>query len=133
MFVTVFLTRHQTGFAPFSRLLLHDPEPQAVAPYLRHAGVDKLAGGREIARALSISNGSADRALHSREGVTAKTVARVLKMAKELGYRPISAPALSSSIDTSASTYSYLQSTLDFEDVKTVQELLRHANSKIAP
>ncbi|MBB5058096.1 LacI family transcriptional regulator [Granulicella aggregans] len=48
----------------------------------------KLAGIREIAEALSISNGTVDRALHGRGGVSAKTAARVLKMAEELGYRP---------------------------------------------
>jgi len=48
----------------------------------------KFAGIREIAEALSISNGTVDRALHGREGVSAKTAARVLKMAEELGYRP---------------------------------------------
>ncbi len=48
----------------------------------------KLAGIREIAKALSISNGTVDRALHGREGVSAKTAARVHKMAEELGYRP---------------------------------------------
>jgi LacI family transcriptional regulator len=46
------------------------------------------AGIREIAEALSISIGTVDRALHARPGVSAKTAARVLKMAEQLAYRP---------------------------------------------
>ncbi len=48
----------------------------------------KPVGIREIADALSISIGTVDRALHGRPGVSEKTLARVRKMADELGYRP---------------------------------------------
>lgn len=48
----------------------------------------KSAGIKDIAKALKISIGTVDRALHGRPGVSEKTKARVLKMAKELGYQP---------------------------------------------
>ena len=46
------------------------------------------AGIREIAAALRISIGTVDRALHDRAGISPATRARVLKMAKRIGYRP---------------------------------------------
>lgn len=46
------------------------------------------AGIREIANALGISIGTVDRALHGREGVSAQTCERVLKMARKLNYSP---------------------------------------------
>ncbi|HEU5457617.1 MAG TPA: LacI family DNA-binding transcriptional regulator [Terracidiphilus sp.] len=42
----------------------------------------------DIARALGISIGTVDRALHGRPGISPATQARVLKKAEELGYRP---------------------------------------------
>jgi LacI family transcriptional regulator len=45
-------------------------------------------GIKEIAKALDISIGTVDRALHSRPGVSPKTRAKVLKMAEKLNYRP---------------------------------------------
>jgi len=45
-------------------------------------------GIKNIAKALQISIGTVDRALHGRPGVSEKTKARVLQMAKELGYTP---------------------------------------------
>ncbi|HEV2213728.1 MAG TPA: LacI family DNA-binding transcriptional regulator [Terracidiphilus sp.] len=42
----------------------------------------------DIARALGISIGTVDRALHDRPGISPATQARVLKKAEELGYRP---------------------------------------------
>ena len=48
----------------------------------------KAAGIREIADALGTSIGTVDRALHDRSGVSAKTKARVLRMAEQLGYKP---------------------------------------------
>lgn len=42
----------------------------------------------DIARALGISIGTVDRALHGRSGISPATRARVLKKAEELGYRP---------------------------------------------
>jgi LacI family transcriptional regulator len=48
----------------------------------------KSAGIKDIARALKVSIGTVDRALHERPGVSEKTKSRVLKMAKELGYQP---------------------------------------------
>lgn len=45
-------------------------------------------GIKDIARALKISIGTVDRALHGRSGVSEKTKSRVLKTAEEMGYRP---------------------------------------------
>ena len=48
----------------------------------------KPAGIKDIAVALGTSIGTVDRALHGRPGINPLTRARVLKMAKTLGYRP---------------------------------------------
>lgn len=48
----------------------------------------KQVGIKEIARALKISIGTVDRALHNRSGVSERTKSRVLQMASKLGYRP---------------------------------------------
>lgn len=48
----------------------------------------KASGIREIAKALGTSIGTVDRALHGRNGVSARTKARVLRMAQQLGYKP---------------------------------------------
>ena len=48
----------------------------------------KAAGIRDIAEALGTSIGTVDRALHGRSGVSARTKAKVLRMAEELGYKP---------------------------------------------
>ena len=48
----------------------------------------KAAGIRDIAEALGTSIGTVDRALHGRSGVNARTKARVLRMAEQLGYKP---------------------------------------------
>jgi LacI family transcriptional regulator len=45
-------------------------------------------GIKEIAKALGISIGTVDRALHDRGGVSPATRAKVLKMAERLNYRP---------------------------------------------
>ncbi|MFL6354190.1 MAG: substrate-binding domain-containing protein [Bryobacteraceae bacterium] len=45
-------------------------------------------GIKEIARALGISIGTVDRALHDRSGISPMTRAKVLKMAQTLGYQP---------------------------------------------
>lgn len=45
-------------------------------------------GIKDIARALGVSTGTVDRALHAKPGVNAGTRARVLSMAESLGYRP---------------------------------------------
>jgi LacI family transcriptional regulator len=46
------------------------------------------AGIKDIARALNVSIGTVDRALHGRAGVSEKTKARVLQMAERIGYKP---------------------------------------------
>jgi LacI family transcriptional regulator len=46
------------------------------------------AGIKDIARALGVSTGTVDRALHAKPGVNAETRARVLSMAETLGYQP---------------------------------------------
>jgi len=48
----------------------------------------KPVGIKEIAKALGVSIGTVDRALHSRGGINPITKDRVLKMARTLGYRP---------------------------------------------
>jgi LacI family transcriptional regulator len=50
--------------------------------------VSTAVGIKEIAKALGISIGTVDRALHSRSGVSPKTCANVLKMAEKLNYKP---------------------------------------------
>lgn len=56
---------------------------------------EKSAGIKDIARAMKVSIGTVDRALHGRAGISEKTKARVLKMADQLGYKPnIAARAL---------------------------------------
>src|SRR6201998_928404 len=48
----------------------------------------KAPGLRESAKAPGASIGTVDRALHGRSGVSARTKARVLRMAQQLGYKP---------------------------------------------
>lgn len=50
--------------------------------------IRKPAGIKDIARALGVSIGTVDRALHGRPGINAMTRTRVLRMAQTLGYRP---------------------------------------------
>lgn len=68
----------------------------------------------DIAEALGVSTGTVHRALHDHAGVNAATKARVLQMAKNLGYRPnLAARFLSShrtlkvSVNTLAGTTSF--------------------------
>jgi LacI family transcriptional regulator len=48
----------------------------------------RAVGIKDIARALGVSTGTVDRALHAKPGINAATQARVLRMAESLGYRP---------------------------------------------
>lgn len=57
-------------------------EQKATAPEYRPVGI------KDIARALGVSIGTVDRALHSRGGINPITRDRVLKMARTLGYKP---------------------------------------------
>jgi LacI family transcriptional regulator len=60
-------------------------------------GSGRPVGMKDIARALGVSIGTVDRALHGKPEVNALTRARVLQMAESLGYRPNhAAPDLSS-------------------------------------
>ena len=54
----------------------------------RTANDDRPVGIKDIARALGISIGTVDRAIHGRGGINAITKERVLKMAQTLGYKP---------------------------------------------
>jgi LacI family transcriptional regulator len=45
-------------------------------------------GIKDIAKALGVSTGTVDRALHAKPGINPMTRARVLRMAESLGYRP---------------------------------------------
>jgi uncharacterized protein (DUF1501 family) len=53
-----------------------------------HARSRRPAGIKDIAKALGVSTGTVDRALHARPGINDATRRRVLKMADKLGYRP---------------------------------------------
>lgn len=48
----------------------------------------KSAGIKDIAKALHVSIGTVDRALHNRPGISEKTKVKVLQAADRLGYRP---------------------------------------------
>lgn len=48
----------------------------------------RAVGIKDIARALGVSIGTVDRALHAKPGINPMTRARVLSMAESLGYRP---------------------------------------------
>ncbi len=56
----------------------------------RYPGAQPLrpVGIKDIAKALGISTGTVDRALHAKPGINPMTRARVLRMAESLGYRP---------------------------------------------
>src|SRR3974377_1948603 len=61
----------------------HMPENDGVPrPAIKPAGI------KEIAKALGVSIGTVDRALHGRAGINPITRAKVLKMAQTMGYRP---------------------------------------------
>jgi LacI family transcriptional regulator len=71
----------------------NDPEPQRrgyeSAATLEPTSPDaRPVGIKDIARALGISIGTVDRAIHSRGGINPITKDRVLKMAQTLGYKP---------------------------------------------
>jgi LacI family transcriptional regulator len=48
----------------------------------------KTVGIKEIAKAVGVSIGTVDRALHGREGISAATRTKIVGMAERLGYRP---------------------------------------------
>jgi LacI family transcriptional regulator len=52
------------------------------------SGGARRVGIKDIARALGVSIGTVDRALHDKPGINAETRARVLATAETLGYRP---------------------------------------------
>jgi LacI family transcriptional regulator len=56
----------------------------------RHTAVPHghAVGIKDIAKALGVSTGTVDRALHAKPGISPMTRARVLRMAESLGYRP---------------------------------------------
>jgi len=65
------------------------PSPSSESPAVEEAPRDSRPSGiKDIARALGISIGTVDRAIHGRGGINAITKERVLKMAQTLGYRP---------------------------------------------
>jgi LacI family transcriptional regulator len=71
----------------------NDHEPRSLAnddaPGLEPTSqVGRPAGIKDIARALGISIGTVDRAIHGRGGISPITNERVLKMAQTLGYKP---------------------------------------------
>src|SRR5512134_1275233 len=49
---------------------------------------ERAIGIKDIAKALGVSTGTVDRALHAKPGINPITKARVLRMAQSLGYRP---------------------------------------------
>jgi len=70
----------------------------------------------DIARALGTSIGTVHRALHDNPGVSAQTRAKVLEMAKTLGYRPNLAARLLSSKRTLRISVNTLKGTTSFWD-----------------
>lgn len=71
-------TRHGSENQPSGSV----PDARPISTNSRPVGI------KDIANALGISNGTVDRALHSRGGINPATKARVLKMARKLGYKP---------------------------------------------
>jgi hypothetical protein len=71
---------------------------------------------RDIAQALGTSIGSVHRALHDNPGVSPATKARVVQMAKTLGYRPNLAARYLSSRKTLRISVNTLQGTTSFWD-----------------
>lgn len=55
---------------------------------MKSEGSKSRAGIKEIAKALGISIGTVDRALHNRAGISPNTRAQVLKTADRLNYKP---------------------------------------------
>ncbi len=58
--------------------------PRSTDPETRRESI----GIKEIARALGVSIGTVDRALHGRPGINPITQSKVLEMAQSMGYRP---------------------------------------------
>jgi LacI family transcriptional regulator len=54
----------------------------------RHRSASSPVGIKDIARELGISTGTVDRALNGKPDVSPATRARVLELAKKLGYTP---------------------------------------------
>lgn len=71
---------------------------------------------RDIAKALGTSIGSVHRAMHDNPGVSPQTKARVLEMARTLGYRPNLAARYLSSKKTLRVSVNTLQGTTSFWD-----------------
>jgi len=69
---------------------VHEPQPPTISEALtvETSRDGRPVGIKDIAKALGISIGTVDRAIHSRGGINAITKERVLKMAQNLGYRP---------------------------------------------
>jgi LacI family transcriptional regulator len=59
-----------------------------MTPSPRQPAAVRAVGIKDIARALGVSIGTVDRALHHKPGINAQTKARVLAMAESLGYQP---------------------------------------------
>src|SRR3984893_8656265 len=70
----------------------------------------------DIAKAVGTSIGSVHRALHDNPGVSPETKARVLQMARSLGYRPNLAARYLSSRKTLRISVNTLQGTTSFWD-----------------
>src|SRR5579859_4661269 len=84
---------------------------------------------RDIAKALGTSIGSVHRALHDHQGVSPLTKARVLQMARTLGYRPNLAAQYLSSKKSLRISINTLQGTTSFWD--EVRTGIRKAASSI--
>ena len=83
----------------------------------------------DIAKSLSTSIGTVHRALHDNPGVSAATKARVLQMARTLGYRPNLAARYLSSKKTLRISVNTLQGTTSFWD--QVREGIREEAASI--
>src|SRR5215831_14081438 len=85
--------QHHRQLAPMAKKAKTDPELQSprnddtgdLEPSSRYA---RPVGIKDIAKALEISIGTVDRAIHDRGRINLITKERVLKMAQTLGYKP---------------------------------------------
>jgi LacI family transcriptional regulator len=70
------------------RPIAANPLPSGTTGHQKTPTHSRPVGIKDIAKALGLSNGTVDRALHSRGGINPRTKDRVLKMARTLGYKP---------------------------------------------
>ena len=95
-------------------------------------GSTRAVGMRDIAKALGVSTGTVDRALHNKPGINPLTRQRVLRMARAMGYQPnLAARFLSSGRETVIAVNLPRTSALFFDDVwRGIQDAARPFEGK---